>query len=106
MASSESQAAEIDTWELVRKRNFVERLKHEKGGLEVINDLPAMIETGYEAIPEEDIVRMQWYGLYHDKPKVGYFMLRVKTPGRHPRPRRSCARSASSPSGSAAATAS
>ena len=69
------------TWELVHKRNFVERLKHEKGGLDVIRDLPAMIETGYEAVPEEDFVRMQWYGLYHDKPKLGHFMLRVKVPG-------------------------
>jgi len=80
MASSESQTPEI-TWDLVRKRNFVERLKHEKGGLEVIRDLPAMIEAGYEAVPEEDFVRMQWYGLYHDKPKLGYFMMRVKIPG-------------------------
>ncbi|HEX9943234.1 MAG TPA: nitrite/sulfite reductase [Thermoanaerobaculia bacterium] len=72
--------AEI-TWDLIRKRNFVERLKHEKGGLDVIHDLPAMIAAGYEAVPEEDFVRMQWYGLYHDKPKVGYFMLRVKVPG-------------------------
>jgi len=69
------------TWDLVHKRNSVERLKREKGGLEVIRDLPAMIETGYEAVPEEDFVRLQWYGLYHDKPKLGYFMLRVKTPG-------------------------
>ncbi|MEO6195448.1 MAG: nitrite/sulfite reductase [Thermoanaerobaculia bacterium] len=69
------------TWDLIRKRNFVERLKAEKGGLAVIDDLPAMIETGYEAVPEEDFVRMQWYGLYHDKPKLGYFMLRVKLPG-------------------------
>jgi sulfite reductase beta subunit-like hemoprotein len=69
------------SWDLVRKRNFVERLKHEKGGLEVIDDLPSMIERGYEAVPEEDFVRMQWYGLYHDKPKLGYFMLRVKLPG-------------------------
>lgn len=68
-------------WELVRKRNFVERLKHEKGGLEVIHDLPAMIAAGYEAVPEEDMVRLQWYGLYHDKPKLGMFMLRVKLPG-------------------------
>ena len=68
-------------WELVRKRNFVERLKHEKGGLAVIDDLPAMIATGYEAVPEEDMVRLQWYGLYHDKPKLGYFMMRVKIPG-------------------------
>ncbi len=69
------------TWELVHKRNSVERLKHEKGGLDVIRDLPAMIEAGYEEVPEEDFVRMQWYGLYHDKPKLGHFMMRVKIPG-------------------------
>ncbi|HEX3553968.1 MAG TPA: nitrite/sulfite reductase [Thermoanaerobaculia bacterium] len=80
MPERSPEAAEI-TWDLVRKRNFVERLKHEKGGLDVIRDLPAMIAAGYEAVPEEDFVRMQWYGLYHDKPKVGHFMLRVKTPG-------------------------
>jgi sulfite reductase beta subunit-like hemoprotein len=77
-----SRAPEIEPdWDLVRKRNFVERLKHEKAGLDVIRDLPAMIAAGYEAVPEEDMVRLQWYGLYHDKPKLGYFMLRVKTPG-------------------------
>jgi sulfite reductase beta subunit-like hemoprotein len=74
------QESEI-TWDLIRKRNFVERLKHEKAGLDVIHDLPAMIATGYEAVPEEDFVRMQWYGLYHDKPKLGHFMMRVKVPG-------------------------
>lgn len=76
------RAPEVEaTWELVHKRNYVERLKAEKGGLAVLHDLPAMIETGYEAVPEEDMVRLQWYGLYHDKPKLGYFMLRVKSPG-------------------------
>lgn len=69
------------TLELVHKRNFVERLKAQKGGLDVLQDLPAMIASGYEAVPEEDMVRMQWYGLYHDKPKLGHFMMRVKLPG-------------------------
>lgn len=79
-AQPRGPAAEI-SWDLIRKRNFVERLKAEKGGLDVIRDLPEMIATGYEAVPEEDFVRMQWYGLYHDKPKIGSFMLRVKLPG-------------------------
>jgi sulfite reductase beta subunit-like hemoprotein len=68
------------TWELVRKRNNVERLKHEKHPLQVIHDIPRFIEGGYEEVAEEDIVRLQWYGLYHDKPKTGTFMLRVKIP--------------------------
>ena len=27
------------------------------------------------------MVRLKWWGLYHDKPKVGTFMLRIKLPG-------------------------
>jgi len=26
------------------------------------------------------MVRLQWWGLYHDKPKIGTFMLRIKVP--------------------------
>src|SRR5947209_15236516 len=68
------------TQELVLKRNSIERLKREKFPFELINELPELIERGYEDISEEDMVRFTWYGLYHDKPKVGTFMLRVKVP--------------------------
>jgi ferredoxin-nitrite reductase len=65
----------------VLKRNSVERLKREKFPLDVVERIPELIRIGYEAIPEEDILRLQWWGLYHDKPKLGYFMLRIKVPG-------------------------
>jgi ferredoxin-nitrite reductase len=68
------------SWELVLKRNPVERLKREKNPLGIRDELPALIAAGYEAVPEEDIVRLQWWGLYHDKPKIGRFMLRIKLP--------------------------
>src|SRR3954463_2498309 len=71
------------TWDLVLKRNPVERIKQEKHPLGIRDELPALIAAGYEAVPEEDIVRLQWWGLYHDKPKVGTFMLRVKLPSGH-----------------------
>ena len=64
----------------VLKRNAIERLKQELHPLEIRQRFDQLIATGYEAVPEEDIVRLQWYGLYHDKPKVGTFMLRVKLP--------------------------
>src|SRR5437762_14348899 len=67
-------------WELVLKRNPVERLKLEKHPLGIRDELPALIAAGYESVPEEDLVRLQWWGLYHDKPKVGTFMLRLKIP--------------------------
>ncbi|HJX75957.1 MAG TPA: nitrite/sulfite reductase, partial [Gaiella sp.] len=75
-----ARSAEPPTLELVLKRNAVERLKREKSPLGILGELPALIATGYADIPEEDIVRMKWWGLYHDKPKVGTFMLRIKLP--------------------------
>ena len=67
-------------WDLVLKRNPVERLKREKAPLGIRDEFPALIAQGYESVAEEDIVRLQWWGLYHDKPKIGTFMLRVKVP--------------------------
>jgi ferredoxin-nitrite reductase len=72
---------EAPTLELVLKRNSVERLKREKSPLAMLDELPALIASGYEQVDEEDIVRLKWWGLYHDKPKIGTFMLRVKIAG-------------------------
>lgn len=51
------------------KRNPVERLKQEKSPLGILDALPALIAAGYERAAEEDVVRLKWWGLYHDKPK-------------------------------------
>ncbi|MCS7284437.1 MAG: nitrite/sulfite reductase, partial [Hydrogenobacter thermophilus] len=67
--------------EEVIEKNPRERLKAEKHPLDILEELPTIIDRGYEDTPEEDMVRLQWYGLYHDKPRVGYFLLRVKVPG-------------------------
>lgn len=69
------------TWDLVLKRNYIERLKQQKNPEQIIKELPQLSTCGYEAIPEEDIVRMHWWGIFHDKPKIGNFCLRVKVPG-------------------------
>src|SRR3954462_7948925 len=68
------------TWENVYERNSVERIKRDRAPLGIREELPALIAAGYERMAEEDIVRLQWWGLYHDKPKIGTFMLRVKIP--------------------------
>lgn len=66
--------------ELVFKRNSVERLKAELFPTELANQWGRLIDTPYEKLPEEDIVRLQWFGMYHDKPKIGSFMMRIKIP--------------------------
>ena len=71
---------EAPSWDLVLKRNSVERLKHEMFPTELAGNWQRLVDTSYEALPEEDIVRLQWFGMYHDKPKIGTFMMRVKIP--------------------------
>ena len=78
-------------WELVLKRNPVERIKREKVPLGIRDELPALIAAGYESVAEEDIVRLQWWGLYHDKPKIGHLHAADEAPERPRHARRSCA---------------
>ena len=71
---------EAPSRELVLKRNSVERLKAELFPTELSGQWQRLVDTPYEKLPEEDIVRLQWFGMYHDKPKIGTFMMRVKIP--------------------------
>ncbi len=71
---------EPPSWDLVLKRNSVERLKRDLFPTELTGQWRRLVETSYEKLPEEDIVRLQWFGMYHDKPKIGTFMMRVKIP--------------------------
>lgn len=58
-----------------------ERIKKEKDGLDVYDDIFRYAKTGFESISEDDLLRFRWYGLYVQKPKEdGYFMLRIKVP--------------------------
>ncbi|MEI7759444.1 MAG: hypothetical protein WCJ67_01605 [Thermoleophilia bacterium] len=61
---------EAPTLEFVLKRNPVERLKREKSPLSMLGELPTLIATGYMDIEEDDLVRLKWWGVYHDKPGV------------------------------------
>jgi len=64
------------------KLNKMELLKLEKDGLDVIRSI---IEThaagGYESIPEDDLSRFKWAGVYEQKPKDGHFMIRIRING-------------------------
>lgn len=92
------------------KINKVEAIKKAKDGLDIWNDIfrygkmggadapaldesktAAFLQSGgipadlqnaarQAAIPEEDFVRMRWYGIYQQLPNNGYFMLRIRIP--------------------------
>jgi len=63
------------------KLNKNEIWKLEKDGLDVIRDLLEVYAVkGRDAIPEDDMNRLKWCGLYEQRPKEGYFMMRVRVP--------------------------
>ena len=61
--------------------NKIEVLKAEKDGLDIKEDIARYAELGWEAIPEDDIQRLKWYGVFLRNPTPGFFMIRVRIPG-------------------------
>lgn len=61
--------------------NKIEAIKAERDGLAVKEMIAHYARTGWEAIPEDDIQRLKWYGLFLRNPTPGFFMIRVRIPG-------------------------
>lgn len=60
--------------------NKIEALKQERDGLDVHELIARYAEMGWESIPEDDVQRLKWYGLFLRNPTPGFFMLRVRIP--------------------------
>lgn len=61
------------------KLNKMELLKLEKDGLDVIRTIIEKYSAeGYASIPEDELNRFKWAGVYEQKPKDGHFMMRVR----------------------------
>ena len=58
-----------------------ERIKQDKAGLDVLADIYRYAKTGFASIDPDDMVRFKWHGVYQQRPKDGYFMMRIKVPG-------------------------
>lgn len=63
--------------------NKIEAIKSERDGLAVRDMIAQYALTGWESIPEDDIQRLKWCGLFLRNPTPGHFMLRVRLPGGH-----------------------
>lgn len=61
------------------KLNQVELIKLEKDGLDIIETIVNKYATeGYTSITADDMNRFKWAGVYEQRPRNGYFMLRVR----------------------------
>ncbi|OOM77845.1 ferredoxin--nitrite reductase [Clostridium sp. BL-8] len=66
-------------WSKDEKLNEVEHIKLEKDGLDVIKTIVEKYsKEGYSSITPEDMNRFKWAGVYEQKPREGYFMMRVR----------------------------
>src|SRR5579884_384392 len=60
--------------------NKFEEIKAAKDGLDVLPDIERYAREGWEAITDDDKVRLKWYGLFFRKHTPGFFMLRIRIP--------------------------
>ena len=63
--------------------NKIEALKTERDGLDVREAIARYAREGWEAITEDDVQRLKWYGIFLRNPTPGYFMIRVRMPNGH-----------------------
>jgi len=60
--------------------NKIEELKAERDGLDVGKEIETFAQQGWEAIPESDIERLKWHGIFFRKHTPGFFMMRIRIP--------------------------
>ena len=66
-------------WSKDQKLNDVEHIKLQKDGLDVIQTIvDNYSKEGYSSITTDDMNRFKWAGVYEQKPKEGYFMMRAR----------------------------
>jgi ferredoxin-nitrite reductase len=61
--------------------NKIEAIKRERDGLLVRDLIAHYAAAGWESIPEDDVQRLKWHGLFLRNPTPGFFMVRVRVPG-------------------------
>ncbi len=60
--------------------NKIERLKQERDGLDVANDVPRFARDGWETIGDADRERLKWLGVFFRRQTPGRFMMRIRMP--------------------------
>ena len=63
--------------------NKIERIKSEKDGLDIVDDVPRLAQDGWEAIDEGNRERLKWAGVFFRRQTPGLFMMRVRMSNGH-----------------------
>ena len=60
--------------------NKIEALKHEKDGLDIVDDLARFAREGWKTIGDDDKERLKWAGVFLRRPTPGHLMMRIRMP--------------------------
>ena len=60
--------------------NRIEKIKQEKDGLDVADDLATFAREGWEHISDNDRERLKWLGVFFRRQTPGRFMMRIRMP--------------------------
>ncbi|MEJ2109789.1 MAG: nitrite/sulfite reductase [Acidobacteriota bacterium] len=63
------------------RRKSIEEIKRGKCAYDVWRDIERYAVQGYETIEPEDLELFKWFGIYEQRPRRGYFMVRLRLPG-------------------------
>ena len=58
--------------------NKIERYKKEKDGLDIVEEVPRLAQSGWESIEDGDRERLKWAGVFFRRQTPGHFMMRLR----------------------------
>jgi len=65
----------------VAGNNPIEKIKAEKDGLDILQEIDKIAAEGYDKISAADVERLKWIGAFLRKKRPGYFMIRIRITG-------------------------
>lgn len=72
-----------DEGRVVVTQNKIERIKTEKDGFDIVEDVPRIAQEPWQSIDEGDRERLKWAGVFFRRQTPGQFMMRVRMPNGH-----------------------
>jgi NAD(P)H-dependent nitrite reductase large subunit len=79
MPPEETLAAAVPSdGDVVVTLNKIERYKKEKDGLDILQDVPRLAQSGWEALEDGDRERLKWAGVFFRRQTPGQFMMRLR----------------------------
>jgi ferredoxin-nitrite reductase len=72
-----------DNGQVVVTLNKIERIKSERDGLDIVEDMGRLAQNGWETLDEGNRERLKWAGVFFRRQTPGRFMMRIRMSNGH-----------------------